>query len=307
MKMLTPSHAAVLRAVDRCGTTVEAARQLHLTQSAVSKIIARSEATLGIPVFDRSDGRLVLRPQARGLMSALGQVEDEWHILREAVGDLRSGRALPLRIASTPSIGQGLIAQAIRRLVTEYPHARIELIMGDAPTELSKGAADLGEMFSPRDTDDIALTPFAQASIIALVRADDPLARRGRVSLPELRDHRLICFDREKSPLGWLIARAHEKTGLDYAPFMTVPYSISAAHLLARQGDVILIDSLLTQAQRFEGLVRLDVTPELPITICLMTVRSRPLARLAARFVEILVEGHGSGLLPGTGAPGSEP
>ncbi len=298
MKALTPSHATVLRAVERCGTTVEAARQLHLTQSAVSKIIARSEATLGIPVFDRSDGRLVLRPQARSLMSALGHVEDEWHILREAVGDLRSGRALPLRIASTPSIGQGLIAQAIRRLVTEYPQARIELIMGDAPTELSKGAADLGVMFSPRVTDDIALTPFARASIIALVREDDPLARRGQVSLPELRDRRLICFDREKSPLGWLIARAHEQAGLDYAPFMTVPYSISAAHLLARQGDVILIDSLLTQAQRFEGLVRLDVTPELPITICLMTVRSRPLARLAARFVEILVEGHGSGPVP---------
>jgi DNA-binding transcriptional LysR family regulator len=289
MKSLAPSHAKVLRAVDRCGTTVEAARQLHLTQSAVSKIIARSEAVLGVQVFDRSDGRLVLRAEAQGLMSALGHVEDAWHALRGAVGDVRSGRALPLRIASTPSIAQGLIAQAIRRLVTDYPEARIELIMGDAPTELSKGAADLGVMFSPRVTDDIALTPFAQASIIALVREDDPLARRGRVSLPELRDRRLICFDREKSPLGWLIARAHEQAGIDYAPFMTVPYSISAAHLLARQGDVILIDSLLTQAQRFDGLVRLDVTPELPITICLMTVRSRPLSRLAACFVEILL------------------
>ena len=293
MRALTPSHAKVLRAVGRCGTTVEAARQLHLTQSAVSKIIARSEAVLGVPVFDRNDGRLVLRPEAHGLMSALSHVENEWRRLRGAVGDLRSGRALPLRIASTPSIGQGLIAQAIRRLVTDYPEARIELIMGDAPTELSKGAADLGVMFSPRVTDDIALTPFAQASIIALVRANDPLARRGRVSLPELRDRRLICFDREKSPLGWLIARAHEQVGIDYTPFMTVPYSISAAHLLARQGDVILIDSLLTQAQHFEGLAKLDVVPEIPISICLMTVRSRPLSRLGAGFVQILL-GSGS-------------
>ncbi len=294
MKVLTPSHATVLRAVDRGGTTVEAARQLHLTQSAVSKIIARSEAALGIAVFDRRDGRLVLRPQARALMQALGNVEDEWRTLRRAVGDLRSGRALPLRIASTPSIGQGLIAQAIRKLVADYPQARIELIMGDAPTELSQGSADLGVMFSPRVTDDIALTPFAEASIIALVREDDPLAHRGVISLAELQERRLICFDREKSPLGWLIARAYEQAGLDYAPFMTVPYSISAAHLLARQGDVILIDSLLTQVQRFEGLVKLEVTPELPITICLMTVRSRPLTRLAARFVEIITGLNGN-------------
>lgn len=295
MKALIPSHAAVLRSVDRCGTTVEAARQLHLTQSATSKIIARCEAALGVQVFERRDGRLALRPEAGALMRALGDVEDEWRALRDAVGDLRSGRALPLRIASTPSIGQGLIAQAIRRLVTDYPQARIELIMGDAPTELSKGAADLGVMFSPRVTDDIALTPFAQASIIALVRRDDPLAIRGSVSLPELQSRRLICFDREKSPLGWLIARAYEQAGLDYAPFMTVPYSISAAHLLARPGDVILIDSLLTQAQPFRGLVKLEVTPELPITICLMTVRSRPLTRLAARFVEILIGRENAG------------
>lgn len=288
MSGLTPAHAAVLRAVGRCGTTVEAARELHLTQSAVSKIVARSEASLGIAVFDRRDGRLVLRPQAHALMQALGAVEDEWRALRESVADLRSGRGLPLRIASTPSIGQGLIAEALQQIVTEYPQARIELIMGDAPTELSQGSADIGVMFSPRVTDDIALTPLSHASIIALVREDDPLARRGSIGLADLSHRRLICFDREKSPLGWLIARAHEEAGLDYAPFMTVPYSISAAHLLARHGDVTLIDSLLTQAQRFDGLVKLEVTPAIPLTICLMTVRSRPLSRLAARFVEIL-------------------
>lgn len=289
MSGLTPFHAGVLRAVDRCGTTVEAALQLNLTQSAVSKIVARSEAGLGVAVFERRDGRLVLRPQARALMRALGAVEDEWRDLREAVGELRSGRALPLRIASTPSIGQGLIAQALRHLVTEYPQARIELIMGDAPTELSQGTADIGVMFSPRVTDDIALTPLAEASIIALVRNDDPLAQRHAVSLEDIRERRLICFDREKSPLGWLIARAHEEAGLDYAPFMTVPYSISAAHLMAQPGDVTLIDSLLIEAQRFDGLTRLPVTPEITITICLMTVRSRPLSRLASRFVDILL------------------
>ncbi|MGF7055602.1 hypothetical protein GGC47_004815 [Bosea sp. OAE752] len=49
-----------------------------------------------------------------------------------------------------------------------------------------------------------------------------------------------------------------------------------------------LIDSLLTQAQRFDGLAQLSLEPQIPTTICLMTMRSRPLSRLAARFVEIL-------------------
>ena len=288
MSALTPSQAAVLRAVDRCGTTTEAARHLNLTQSAISKIVARSEANLGITVFERRDGRLVLRAEAGELMEALGAVEAEWLGLRDTVAGLRSGRAIPLRIVSTPSIGHSLIARALRQLVAEYPEVRVELIMGDAPTELSRGAADIGVMFSPRVTDDIALTPLAQGSIVALLRADDPLARRSAINLHDLASRRLICFDREKSPLGWLIAQAHEKAGLDYAPFMTVPYSISAAHLLARRGDVSLVDSLLMEAQRFDGLVIRPVSPTIPITICMMTVRSRPLSRVAGRLVDIM-------------------
>lgn len=288
MKAFTPAHAAVLRAVHRFGTTVEAAHRLHLTQSAISKIIARSEASLGIPVFERREGRLLLRPEAGALMTALDSVDQEWRELGAAAARLRAGRETPLRIASTPSIGQGLIARALRRLTDEYPQARVELIMGDAPTELSLGTADIGLMFSPRVTDDITLTPLAGGEIIALVREDDSLAKRRTVGLHDLKTRRMICFDREKSPLGWLIARSYEREGLEYAPFMTVPYSISAAHLLAEPGDVTLIDSLLTQAQRFDGLVQLSLEPQIPTTICLMTMRSRPLSRLAARFVEIV-------------------
>lgn len=291
MSELTPTQAGVLLAVHRFGTTIEAARAFNLTQSAISKIVARSEASLGVPVFARRDGRLVLRSEARELMASLGAVETEWRNLQDTVADLRSGRALPLRIAATPSIGQGLVAGALRRLLATHPDARAELIMGNPVAELSNGTADIGFMFSPRVSDDIALTPLAEGSIVALVRKDDPLAAQGSVDLAELAGRRLLCFDRESSPLGWLIAKAHEEAGLDYAPFMTAPYSITVAHLLARDGDVSLVDSMLFEAQRFDGLVQLQITPRIPITICMMTARSRPLSHLAARMVEIITGG----------------
>ncbi|WP_244546603.1 LysR substrate-binding domain-containing protein [Bosea sp. OK403] len=235
-----------------------------------------------------------MKPQAVSLMAALAPVEEEWRSLRATATRLRAGQETPLRIASTPSIGQGLIARALRRLTQDYPLARVELIMGDPPSELSRGTADLGLMFSPRVTDDIALTPLVSGSIIALVRQDDPLAARSRARLEDLRDRRLICFDREKSPLGWLIAQAHERRGLDYAPVMTVPYSISAAHLMSERGDVSLVDSLLPQAQRFDGLIQLAIEPEIKITVCLMALRSRPLPRLASQFVKIMQDTNAS-------------
>lgn len=291
MSEFTPTQAAVLLAVHRLSTTIAAARAVNLTQSAVSKIVARSERSLGVTVFERREGRLLLRPEARDLMTSLGAVEAEWGKLRKSVRELRSGRALPLRIAATPSIGQGLVAGALQKLLVTHPDARAELIMGNPVSELSNGTADIGFMFSPRVSDDIALTPLAEGSIVALIRKDDPLAAQETIGLADLAGRRLLCFDRESSPLGWLIARAHEDAGLDYAPFMTAPYSVTVAHLLAKTGDVALVDSMLLQAQRFDGLVQREITPRIPITICMMTARSRPLSHLAARMVEIIAGG----------------
>ena len=54
-----------MRAVMARGTTTHAAETLGLTQSTVSRLITQLEEELGLSLFDRRGGRLVVTPEGR--------------------------------------------------------------------------------------------------------------------------------------------------------------------------------------------------------------------------------------------------
>ncbi|WP_438810865.1 helix-turn-helix domain-containing protein, partial [Serratia marcescens] len=61
-RRLMPSmqELVAFEAAGRHGNFTKAAEELALTQSAVSKQVSKLEETLGVVLFDRSKGRLVL-------------------------------------------------------------------------------------------------------------------------------------------------------------------------------------------------------------------------------------------------------
>ena len=62
---LKTRHLQVFLAVAKAGSMQRAAREVHLTQPAISKLIGELEATLGAPLFERSSAASC-RPNAAG-------------------------------------------------------------------------------------------------------------------------------------------------------------------------------------------------------------------------------------------------
>src|SRR6266571_3110616 len=82
----------VLRAVMRCRTTIGAARELGMSQPAVSHAIKRTESQLGFRLFDRIHNRLVPTEEAKILpLFAIHQA------INRKANDLRDGRAGRIR------------------------------------------------------------------------------------------------------------------------------------------------------------------------------------------------------------------
>src|SRR5690606_15298850 len=78
-RLLPPTH--LLRAFEACArhlSVTRAAEELHLTQSAVSRQVARLEELLGVALFRRVRQRLVLTPAgasyAPAVRAALGRI-----------------------------------------------------------------------------------------------------------------------------------------------------------------------------------------------------------------------------------------
>jgi DNA-binding transcriptional LysR family regulator len=117
-----------LLAVARTGSVAAAARQRHITSSAVSQQIRRLEAHFGIKLFERA-GRGV-RLTATG-ETALPVVRELWSGAEAAFGQLAAlaGRpAVTLRVAVSDYLGKGLLAPVLRDLLDEEPPVRFEIV-----------------------------------------------------------------------------------------------------------------------------------------------------------------------------------
>src|SRR5229473_528890 len=77
----------VLAAVVEAGSFVRAARALGLTQSGVSRAVARLEAQLGVRLFDRNARSVVLTDEGRRFLADYPELALEL-VVRDRVGDL---------------------------------------------------------------------------------------------------------------------------------------------------------------------------------------------------------------------------
>src|SRR5882757_7422857 len=97
---LPPLYAlGVFAAAARCGTFSRAAKQLFVTQSAISRQIQQLEEHLGLPLFIRHKRGLRLTPEAEALLPV---VEDAFARLMRTCDSLRNaGQVLTLRMPPT--------------------------------------------------------------------------------------------------------------------------------------------------------------------------------------------------------------
>jgi DNA-binding transcriptional LysR family regulator len=149
-----------LLAVARTGSVAAAARQRHITSSAVSQQIRRLESHFDIKLFERA-GRGV-RLTAAG-EAALPVVRELWSGAEAAFGQLAelAGRpATTLRVAASDYLGKGLLAPVLRDLLDEEPPVRFEMVTTHSRASVrlvAAGEVDLAVVTgqeTPRGLDD---------------------------------------------------------------------------------------------------------------------------------------------------------
>ena len=174
-----------LLAVARTGSVAAAARQRHITSSAVSQQIRRLEAHFGIKLFERA-GRGV-RLSVAG-EAALPVVRELWTGAEAAFGQLSAlaGRpAVTLRVAVSDYLGKGLLVPVLHDLLDEEPPVRFEIVTTHSRAGVRlvvAGEVDLAVVTGqeiPRGLEDRQL--FDQPFMWVGPRR----ARRGRASLTD--------------------------------------------------------------------------------------------------------------------------
>ncbi|MBL6959017.1 MAG: LysR family transcriptional regulator [Rhodospirillales bacterium] len=187
-----------IRAVLARGTTTHAAETLGLTQSAVSRLISQLEDELGLDIFDRRHGRLVVTPEGQQFYAVAEKVLAGIDQITATARDIRTLQAGALRIIAMPTLSHGLLPKTIARMNQQYKQVRISLDVGfrnDLEAGISSAKYDFGLATLPIDLEGIDIEPLCSVYGVCVVPKDHELAAKEIIEAADLTDIPFISVD----------------------------------------------------------------------------------------------------------------
>ncbi len=255
----------VFRAVMLTGSIKAAAQLLFASQPAVSRIIAHTEQTLGLTLFNRVKGKLVPTPEGEALFREVDEFYQQAVKVDEFARALAQGPSGTLRIAASPSLSRGLVSRAISAFVQRYPQIRVNFrttLLNSMPQEVLSNKVDLAVSVHPIDHPNLKVEPFTTGRMVVVVPLGHELAQKRIVRLADLSKFPVISHD-PGIPFGQLVAAAFEKAGVELASRIHIHQSDMACSLARSGSGVAVVDEFTADGMGWTDLQTLALAEEI--------------------------------------------
>ena len=202
-----------VRAVELGGFSA-AARALGMTPSAVSKLVARLEARLGVRLLNRSTRKLQLTAEGSAfhdrsvrLLADLAEAERG-----TAANDTPRGR---LSVNANVPFGEAALLPLVPAFLERYPEIALDIVLTDEVIDLIEHRTDVAVRAGPLRSSSLVARKLG-ATRKAILASPAYLARRGVPRTPaDLATHNCLGFNRTRTLNGWPL--------LDGGELVTIP------------------------------------------------------------------------------------
>ena len=228
-----------LEAIAEQGSMAKAARQLALSQPAISKAIAEMEHTLGVPLLERTTRGVhltefgtILRARGRVIFDELGEALGEIaHHADPSTGEVRIGTTEPMA---------EVIASIVSRLSQQYPRIRYQVTMSDTGSLVRDLRARVFDVAITRWTyvpgqDDLDVDPLFQAALAVMADRGHRMARKRGLRLADLMEE-AWCLSPPDTYLGRIVSAAFHAEGLSLPTATLTTVSIYMRLCLLAEG-----------------------------------------------------------------------
>lgn len=176
-----------------------AARQLAISQPALSRSIARLEAELGVALFDRRNKKIILNRFGRIFLRHVDQAMQEIIAARQELEALLDPGRGTISVAFLHSLGTHFIPDLLRKFRHEYPFITFKLYQNSTSallTQLESGEIDLCFSAPVITKKSIDWAPLFTEELFVAVPADHRLAKHSAIALTEIAGEPIITFKR---------------------------------------------------------------------------------------------------------------
>ena len=191
--MLDPKIDSLLQ-VYECGSFMAAAKKLSVTQPTVSHHIKALEEELHVSIFDRHSGKVIVTREGEEVIKCAKKMKGLYQSLRQ---DLRDSKAMVshLTVGVTHTAESNPIAEALANYGAQNDHVMIKMITGTIKklySKLKTYEIDLAIVEGRIADPSIRYLLLDTDYLVLAVSVNHPYARRGMITLGELKKERMI-------------------------------------------------------------------------------------------------------------------
>jgi LysR family hydrogen peroxide-inducible transcriptional activator len=173
-----------------------AAAELGLSQSALSRSIAKLEAELGQPLVERGHRQLELTGAGRAFADRASYLIG---LADDAVSELtdREDRGT-IRIGAIPTIAPFFLPAVLRDFGDQFPC--VQVVVYEEPTDkllqrCRQGEIDLAILGAPLGVKYLEAETLFEEELLAVLPREHPLAQKPSIELAELRQYPFVLLD----------------------------------------------------------------------------------------------------------------
>jgi DNA-binding transcriptional LysR family regulator len=185
------------RLAGRLQHVTRAAEALGTSQPALSRSLARLQADVGVPLFERVGRSIRLTRFGELFLVRVERAFKEIDEGRRELADLAGPDQGSICLGFLRTLGAKYIPQLVRRFSAAYPRVHITFVQNNSAMieeQLARGELDLIFVAVPTSNPDFAWTRVADQELVLIVPRSHRLAHRRQVRLREVSNEPFVSF-----------------------------------------------------------------------------------------------------------------
>lgn len=199
-------HLHYLLCVAQHHSISAAARELFISQTALSSIVNKMEDELGFPVFERVRDGVVPTEEGKEVLSNAWDILSRWQEVISLSADSEK-RSLPVNVLASPSITCGLSLPLMHRYQQKVPRGQLrfhEVVGMKVGPEIVQSNYNIGLTYFSQDGLDefssmaqkyqVQITPVYSDKLYLVARRDHPIHQLKNIDIMSLTNERFVIL-----------------------------------------------------------------------------------------------------------------
>ncbi|MDS7594967.1 LysR family transcriptional regulator [Ensifer sp. M14] len=275
------------------GSFNEAARQLNLSQPALSRRIKGFEEAVGAQLIERTTRHVAPTQIGRELLPLVRRLVDEFEDSILSISDLGGRHRAQVTIASVPTAAFYFLPRVVHSFNEKFPGIRfriLDLSANEGLDAVANGEVEFGINITGAARADLNFTPLIEDPFVLACRRDHPLATAKSLTWADLAGHPLIGVSKTSGNRA-VLDRALTTAQVQLNWFYEVNHLSTSLGLVEAGLGISVMPKLATPQLEHPVIATVPLKgPLVSRTIGLVERRGGRLSPAAIRFREMLIQ-----------------